>query len=40
MIVSFENLNKQFFEWVSYHMKNHPASNWTVFLKVCAWWFV
>ena len=31
---SFENLNKQFFEWVDYHWKNHPTANWTVFLMV------
>ena len=33
---SYENLNKQFFKWVDYHMKNHPCANWSVFLKVIA----
>ena len=38
MSSSYENLNKQFFKWVDYHMKNHPCANWSVFLKVFADW--
>ena len=38
MSPSYENLNKQFFKWVDYHMKNHPCANWSVFLKVFVDW--
>ena len=31
---SYENLNKQFFKWAEYHMKNHASANWSPFVRV------